>query len=286
MKRAFIQKTITMAFAIITCIFTFVPEDFFGRFNWIPLKITEYCPNLSVEDIPVINLILSKIGCFFIIWVITAFLYLLFLVCRPWITFEGLNYRIRVEYGDIHKKKKCHRVVNFDECFTTIVGTAPGEVKRDSICGQYLLQHPETDVEKLIHDGNITPSIYKSKYKNKICYPSGTLVPKDDDMLMAFAKLDEHGHARFFSRDEYIDCLNLLWKELEYYRGEKDVCVPILGAGRTSFDGGSGASIPQQELLDMMIWSYKLSSHKIKSPYKLRIICKRNEGFSINNIHA
>ena len=101
---------------------------------------------------------------------------------------------------------------------------------------------------------------------------------------MAFAKLDERGKGRFFSRDKYIKCLDLLWKELENYYSGKDVCVPILGAGTTSFDGGSGASISQQDLLNMMIWSYKLSSHKIKAPYKLRIVCKKNSDFSINNI--
>lgn len=86
------------------------------------------------------------------------------------------------------------------------------------------------------------------------------------------------------TRDEYLQCLDLLWRELENHYSEKDVCVPILGAGTTSFDGGSGASISQQDLLNMMIWSYKLSSHKIKAPHKLRIVCKKNSGFSINNI--
>lgn len=58
------------------------------------------------------------------------------------------------------------------------------------------------------------------------------------------------------------------------------------GWGLTRFNGGSGASISQQELLDMMIWSYKLSSPKIKSPYKLRIICKRSEDFSLDRIDS
>ena len=31
-------------------------------------------------------------------------------------------------------------------------------------------------------------------------------------------------------------------------------------AGTTSFDGGSGASISQQDLLNMMIWSYKCTN--------------------------
>ena len=101
---------------------------------------------------------------------------------------------------------------------------------------------------------------------------------------MAFAKLDDKGKGRFFTRDEYLQCLDLLWRELENHYSEKDVCVPILGAGTTSFDGGSGASVSQQDLLNMMIWSYKLSSHKIKAPHRLRIVCKKSRGFSINNI--
>ena len=76
----------------------------------------------------------------------------------------------------------------------------------------------------------------------------------------------------------------MLWKELENNYSGKDVCVPVLGAGTTSFDDGLGASISQQDLLDIMILSYKLSSHKIKEPCKLRIVCKKNKGFSINKI--
>lgn len=153
-----------------------------------------------------------------------------------------------------------------------------------SICGQYLTSHPDLDIQQLIEDANIAPARSKSKYQDKTRYDSGTIVPNGDDLLMAFAKLDEKGKGRFFSRDEYLMCLDRLWKELENYYSEKDVCVPILGAGTTSFDGGVGASISQQDLLDMMIWSYRLSSHKIKSPHKLCIVCKKNRGFSINNI--
>ena len=158
------------------------------------------------------------------------------------------------------------------------------DINPKSICGQYLTAHPNLDVQKLIDDANIAPTRAKSRFQQKARYDSGTIVPNGDDLLMAFAKLDDKGKGRFFSRDEYLQCLDLLWRELENHYSEKDVCVPILGAGTTSFDGGSGASISQQDLLDMMIWSYKLSSHKIKAPHRLRIICKKNRGFSINNI--
>lgn len=101
---------------------------------------------------------------------------------------------------------------------------------------------------------------------------------------MAFAELDESGKGRFFSRDDYIKCLDFLWQELENYSSEENVCIPILGSGTTSFNSVSGASISKKELLDIIILSYKLSSHKIKLPNKLHIICQKTADFSINDI--
>lgn len=77
--------------------------------------------------------------------------------------------------------------------------------------------------------------------------------------------------------------LDEMWKQIEVHCSQTDVCVPILGSGLTLFEG---ASLSQQELLNIMIWSYKLSPHKIKAPYKLRIICKKSDGFSLNEIDA
>lgn len=280
----FIVKSVTMAFAIVTGIFTFAPEAFFGKHEWITQEALEQCNWFARLDAQDVNIIISRLVCFLRVWVITSLLYMAFLKFRRWITIKGQNYSIRVEYGNILKKRNCKRVINFDECFTTQVGNATAEINPDSICGQYLTLHSDLDVQRLIEATQITPARSKSKYLHKTRYDSGTIVPNGDDLLMAFAKLDERGKGRFFSRDEYLACLNLLWMELENYYSEKDVCVPILGAGTTSFDGGEGASISQQDLLDMMIWSYKLSSHKIKAPHKLRIVCRKSSGFTIKNI--
>ena len=276
----FIIKSIALAFAIVTGIFTFVPETFFGKREWITQEALEQCKWSARLDSQEVNIVISRLVCLLLIWIAISVLYAIYLKLRKRITIKGQNYSIKVEYGNILKTKKCKRVINFDECFTTQIGNATADI----ICGKYLLLHPDLDVQRLIEAAQITPARSKSKYQSKIRFDSGTILPNGDDLLMAFAKLDEKGKGRFFSRDEYLACLDLLWKELENYYSEKDVCVPILGAGTTSFDGGAGASISQQDLLDMMIWSYKLSSHKIKSPHKLRIVCKRNIGFSINDI--
>ncbi len=280
----FVKKSVAVAFAVVTGIFTFVPESFFAGCEWITQELLKQCKWTSALNADDVNVILSRIACFLFVWAVTSLAYALFLTFRQWTTIRGDNYLIRVEYGNIFKKKNCKRVINFDECFTAQVGDKTADINSNSICGQYLVAHPDLDVQKLIDDAGIKPSRSKSKYQQSVRYDSGTIVPNGNDLLLAFAKLDEKGKGRFFTRDEYLLCLDLLWKELENHYSEKDVCVPILGAGTTSFDGGAGASISQQDLLEMMILSYKLSSHKIKAPHKLRIVCKKNSSFSINNI--
>ena len=124
----------------------------------------------------------------------------------------------------------------------------------------------------------------KNLHKQQTKYKPGTIVANGNDLLMAFAPLDADGRGRFNSLKEYEDCLSTMWNELDKHYGQNDVCIPVLGSGVTRFGTDNGDSPTQQELLDMMIWSYKLSSNKIKPPYKLRIICQKNNGFSLNQI--
>ena len=97
---------------------------------------------------------------------------------------------------------------------------------------------------------------------------------------MAFAKLDENGLG-VMTRKEYIACLEQLWTELDKYYGQRDICIPILGSGVTRMED---TSLTQQELLDIMIESYKLSTHKIKTPHKLCIVYKKRDDFSFDKI--
>lgn len=277
-----LKKSSTCAFAIISGIFTFVPEAMFGKHILISEAVLE---QLKCEDVNAleINIIANRLLAFVIVWAFTALGCTIISCIRSKVNIKGNNYKITVEYGDLLKTKKCKRVINFDECFSTHVGNGPADIKPTSICGQYLTTNPDLNIQALISGSQLKPLNGKSKYNNKDRYESGRIVPNGNDLLMAFAKLDKNGLGRF-TRDEYLKSLSVLWEEINKYYGQQDVCVPILGAGLTRIDGGSGASISQQELLDMMIWSYKLCSYKIKAPYKLRIICKRDENFSLDKI--
>lgn len=278
----FLRKKWRLAFSITAIFFSIFPERLFNIYTFIEQDTIErYLHTINYQDI---NIGICKILCISVLFIISAVISYISKLYKNSILIEFDNCYINVEYGDIFKTLNCKRVINFDECFTTQIGDAIDDIKADSICGQYLTTHMGLDVQNLIKKFNIAPAANRSRYKNLVCYESGTIVPNGNDLLMAFAKLDEKGKGRFFSRDEYLECLNKLWQELECYYAQKDVCIPILGSGITSFDGWSGVSISQQELLNTIICSYKLSSHKIKYPYKLRIICREDKNFTFDKI--
>ena len=265
-----IKKSFSLAGSFIAIVFTLVPESFFEEHIFLP--------NLSKW----INIIiLRSITCILLFLLALLFIWIT-LVLKRKVKIKGHNYSITVEYGNILRKKKCKIVIPFDQCFTTDVGDKPYEIKPDSICGQYLKIKPIENIDDLIKSAGLKPAKQKSKFQNRDCYISGKIVPNGNDLLLAFAELDKEGLGVFPSKEEYLQSLKILWQEIEKYYGQKDVCIPILGSGKTRFE--SGEEFNQQELLDMIISSYKLNSYKIKNPYRLRIICRRRDDFSLDKI--
>lgn len=265
----FLIKSTTYALSIISVVFTFVPESVFG--------ICKIFPSFSDET----NIVLMRILSFIIVLILSMAIYALYLHKRKHIYIKGKNYSILIEYGDLLEMNDCRKVITFDECFTTKVGNFASDIKPTSICGQYLTKYPIPDIKRLIDDAQLKPAKTKSKYQGKERYESGKLVPNGEDLLMAFSQLAKDGKGMFRSYDEFLECLSLLWKEIDKYYGQKDVCISVLGSGLTRI---GDTSFTQQELLDIIIESYKLSSHKIKLPYKLHIVCKERDDFSLNNI--
>jgi len=262
------KKSNTLAFGIISVIFTFVPESLFGKYK----LMSNNCEEL--------NIILNRFIVFFTVYIFSIIINLLYLKLRKKIRIKGRNYSIQIQYGNIFKMRKCKKIIPFDECFTTSVGDRPADINPKSICGQYLTKNPNLDIKSLIERVHLCQREDKSKYQDKECYTPGILVPNGDDLLLAFAKLNKSGLGEL-TRKEYLDCLTVLWEEIDKYYGQKDIAIPILGSGVTRL---KDETLTQQELLDLMIYSYKLSKYKIKVPSKLYIICRKREDFSLNNV--
>lgn len=94
----FIIKSIALAFAIVTGIFTFVPETFFGKREWITQEALEQCKWSARLDSQEVNIVISRLVCLLLIWIAISVLYAIYLKLRKRITIKGQNYSIKVEY--------------------------------------------------------------------------------------------------------------------------------------------------------------------------------------------
>lgn len=262
----FFKPVYAWAVGITSAIFTITPESVFINHK-LPLDIA--------DDV---NLVLTRIAFFVGIFILFSLGNLVYLPCRRKVNIKGGNYHIQIKYGNLLRASKGKTIIPFDECFTTNVGKEPGDINPDSICGQYLKEHPIQDMKVLLDQAHLHPASGVSKFQGKTKYISGKLVPNENYLLMSFAKLDEDGLG-IMTRQEFLDCLSTLWEEIDKYYGQQDINMPIIGSGVTRLN-----DLTQQELLDIIVESYKLSARKIKTPCKLRIICKRRENFSLNKI--
>ena len=264
--KGLLKKGSAVAGAIISVIFTVVPEEAF-KCGFVDCNFSDTAIIITNRVIVgVVVLALSIIGCY------------IYRCIRCSVKIDNRIFSIKVEYKNLFKAKKGKKVINFDECFSTNVGDKTKDIKPGSVCGQYLLQNPNLAIQKLISDAGVQPA-GKSKYKGKVAYAPGTIVPNGAFLLMAFAKLDEKGRGKL-TYEEYLECLNVLWEQIDSNHGTDDVYIPILGSGITRL----GKDLTQQELLDIMIASYSVSPYRIKKPNVLHIVCRRQDGFSLNDV--
>lgn len=262
----FSNNSSATAYGIISAIFMFVPEDAF-KCGFIPCEWSE-------TAIVVANRLIISI----VVLILTNILYYWWRSKRKFVVISEKNYTIKIEYGDIIDIKNGKKVINFDECFTTEVGDRPIDIKPNSVCGQYLAKYPIDDMQSLIQSVGLQP-VGIAQCNNKPKYVSGMIIPREDYFLMAFAKLNKDGLGKM-TYAQYVDCLDKLWQQLDLYHGTDDVYIPVLGSQIIRFD----RELTQQELLDIMIASYRLNPKKLKRPCTLHIVCKERNGFSLNNI--
>lgn len=267
-KELFTNSGSAVAYAIISAIFTLIPEDVFKNgiilcdWSWIAIVTT------------------NRIITCLVIFMIANVIYYCHKKYRKSVLIFGKNFSVSIEYGDILKVKKGKMIINFDECYTTKIGQMPGDIKPTSVCGQYLTKYPIDDMPTLLQKAGVQ-SIGFSKYNKIHKYKLGTIVPRDNFLLMAFTKLDKDGLSRM-TYEDYLECLNTLWKQIDKYHGTDDVYIPILGSKITRMD----KELSQQELLDVMLASYRLSPYKLKLPFMLHVVCVSQDGFSLNNIEG
>lgn len=196
---------------------------------------------------------------------------------------EGSKVEIRT--GNLFEQSGL-KVIPFNEYFDTQVDDRI--ISKKSLNGQYVVreyQNPKV-LNKIIKndvDLNISDNIIENHVEregNNTKYKLGSSIVINEYVLTAFTRFTNKNKAEL-TMYEYLNFLLYFWDEINKIYAQKDVSVPIFGSGITRFKNGF-EDINDDELLSIMLWTFKISKHKFKYPAKLSIIIQKEKISRIN----
>lgn len=217
----------------------------------------------------------------FVLTYLTMWIYANKLTHRT-ISINGTTVEIIV--GDIFQQKGSLKVIPFNEYFDTQVDDQI--ISSKTLNGQYIKQHLNESPEflrKQIHDDERLKRVisYADAKKNpitRIKYPLGTIYKRDDYLLLAFSKFDAENRAYLDSKTFWA-CLINMWNEIDILHAGNSVCLPLLGTGITRMNN---MALSEQEILELIVTSLKVSGLKMNWNIKLRIVIHESNRDSIN----
>lgn len=189
---------------------------------------------------------------------------------------------LEVKIGDIFEEGDL-RAINFNEYFDTIADNTL--ISKLSLNGKYL-DNVVSDIDAL--DGAIARDSHLAEMKidnnvsrkmgKTIRYKLGSIHAADEYLLVAFSKFDKDNKAYLHMRD-YINCLMTFWEEVDRVYSSRAIAIPLMGAGITRF---KDAVVSEQELLELLIWSFRVSRVKFRHPAKVTIVVHESMKDKIN----
>lgn len=207
-------------------------------------------------------------------------------------TYENLrnNVKININNSQLHIKvgnifsEEGLKVIGVNEYFDNIVDNVI--ISEHSLHGQYIKNYCKntTDIDKRIEiDPHLielkSDYVAERKTGKKQKYKLGSVFVDGEYLLTAFAKFDDENRA-FLYMNDYINFLLNFWNEIDIIYSGRSVTIPLFGSGITRFKEYD--SISDQELLELLVWSFKLSRIKFKYPAKAAIVIHKDKADKIN----
>ncbi|WP_321383516.1 macro domain-containing protein [uncultured Enterococcus sp.] len=197
---------------------------------------------------------------------------------------------VDIYFGDIFQSKdEDLKVISFNEYFDTEVGGKAQLISSGTINGKFLENNKERidqfdkilDQDEHLNSEMLIRINESRKYGKKKRYRLGSLVNLSDNYLaVAGSKFDKDNKANMTMR-EYIGFLLTFWGEVDRMYNNKNVVIPVFGSGILRFtDGYAGATA--QDLLEIIIWSFKISRIKIAYPSRIKIVVFENKSDMYN----
>lgn len=198
------------------------------------------------------------------------------------IDIDGSN--VNIKCGDLFLEKGL-KTIPFNEYFDTVVDDKI--ISNKSLNGIFINRFFKDNVNEF--DKFITDNTDKSDISNEHClrakggknvkFDLSTLFVYDEFIITAFSKFDEHNKATL-TMPEYIEFLINFWDRVNRIYAQKNVSVPIFGSGITRLK--EHKNISDEDLLKIMLWTFKLSEMKFQHPAKLSIVIHEDKIGQIN----
>lgn len=189
-----------------------------------------------------------------------------------------------VKVGDIFKQPGL-KVIAFNEYFDTQVDDEI--ISHSSLNGIFIDRHlPKALVDLENHltayrfdECEILELNETRATGKKQRYDIGTICVYEDFLLAAFSKFNERNQA-YLTMPEYLGFLIKFWDNVNRVYAQQSVSTPIFGSGITRIK--EHRNISDEELLKIMLWTFRISEMRFKHPAKLNIIIHKDKISQIN----
>ena len=223
-------------------------------------------------------------------WIFLATLGVIYLCVWHWsnnldhidIMVEGS--RVTVEVGDIFQQPGL-KAIAFNEYFDTEVDNKI--ISEESINGIFIRKHlgiPVSELDSHIDnysfgDREILGNNENRTQGKKRQYQIGAICVFKDYILTAFSKFDESNKAQL-TMPEYLEFLINFWDRVNNVYAQRSVSTAIFGSGITRIKGHK--DISDEDLLKIMLWTFRISEMRFKYPAKLTIVIHKDKIDQIN----
>lgn len=191
---------------------------------------------------------------------------------------------ITVKSGDIFNEEGL-KAIAFNEYFDTVVDNVL--ISERSLNGIFLssklngtIQELDAEIERHpFEEGEILQQEVPRTAGKSVKFRLGTIFVKDDFLLTAMSKLDSSNRANL-TMPEYLEFLINFWDRVNKVYAQRSVSTPIFGSGITRIRGHS--NISDEDLLKIMLWTFRISEMRFKHPAKLTIVVHESKIDQVN----
>jgi len=223
-------------------------------------------------------------------WIFLALLAAIYLIVWLWsnnlnsidVKIDGSDVTVKV--GDIFEEPGL-KAIAFNEYFDTQVDNKViGEASLNGIFIRTHLGITVSELDRYIDDyafesSEIVGNNEGRKEGKKRQYQIGTICVFRDYLMTAFAKFDENNMA-LLTMPEYLEFLINFWDRVNNVYAQKSVSTTIFGSGITRIKGHK--NISDEDLLKIMLWTFRISEMRFKHPAKLTIVIHKDKIDQIN----